>query len=330
MASPTKSSIESAIKSKLRAANRATKRNTPEEEESHLEAAARLKLQLVRINELPTTGSIGHFDTELPSSQVVLARRKKSAVEGDTWSQLPVVAESKKIAPNSILRSALFSVIKKGTRGHLTRKEITAASGYSILFTGIQLDQADLDVWLHCLRLTRDALGEPVIVSLDKFLSAIGRARGGSNAEWLRDSLARLGSAVIQVKSGPLTLMLKGRMVCYDELEQESRSAIRLTVSPSMAKLFGFASWSALSNEVRKKLIGHPLAQWLHAFYATHTTPIPIAISTLRELCGTQTSELFEFRRNLKEAAARLEEVGFIHNWSVGKEKFTISRVRGA
>lgn len=94
---------------------------------------------------------------------------------------------------------------------------MASQNGYEILFSGMQLDQADLDVWLHCLHLSSGQLGKKVEVGLNAFLRDIGRTTGTASQNWLRDSLVRLGMAVIQVKHDGVTIMVSDRMVVYEE-----------------------------------------------------------------------------------------------------------------
>jgi hypothetical protein len=150
-----------------------------------------------------------------------------------------------------------------------------------------------------------------------QFLRDIGRTEGAASQEWLRESLVRLGMATIQVKHKDNTVMLADRMVVYEERNQISKSTIGLRVSPSMAGLFGVARWTALDMKVRAQLVGRPLAQWLHAFLATHRKPLPLALAKLRELSGSRTAELRLFRRTLKQAVVHLVSAGFLLDWEI-------------
>ena len=60
---------------------------------------------------------------------------------------LPFWPEAVRGVPNGVLRSALFGAIKKGQRRYLEREEIHALDGIRIIYTGLRLDQGDLDVW---------------------------------------------------------------------------------------------------------------------------------------------------------------------------------------
>ena len=114
---------------------------------------------------------------------------------------LPSWPEAMRGVPNVALRSALFGAIKRGRRAFQERVVKASVDGYSIIHTGPQLDQADLDVWEQCLHLARTGgLGNELYFSSYSFLKAIGRATGGKNVEWLIRSLSRLTASVVEIK----------------------------------------------------------------------------------------------------------------------------------
>jgi PleD family two-component response regulator len=59
-----------------------------------------------------------------------------------------------------------------------------------------------MDVWDQCLHLARvGGLGVRIEFSAGQFLTAIGRARGGKNVEWLADLLNAADLALYQAKA---------------------------------------------------------------------------------------------------------------------------------
>ena len=74
--------------------------------------------------------------------------------------QLPLWPEAKRGAPNAVLRAALFAAIQGKGRRYMNREVLAAQRGVTVRFTGMQLDQSDLDVWEQALHLARtQALG---------------------------------------------------------------------------------------------------------------------------------------------------------------------------
>jgi hypothetical protein len=78
--------------------------------------------------------------------------------------------------------------------------------------------------------------------------------------------------------------------------------------------LYGKNGWTGIDQSQRLSLKSQPLAQWLHVFYSTHAKPYPYKISTLRELCGSETKELWKFRQQLKKT---IEQVSKVTKWKI-------------
>jgi hypothetical protein len=84
------------------------------------------------------------------------AKAKKEATTPETLQsapkpqakivQLPLWPEPTRGTPNSFLRGALFAAIQGKERQGLQRQVLASQKGSTIRFTGIQLDQSDLDV----------------------------------------------------------------------------------------------------------------------------------------------------------------------------------------
>lgn len=72
--------------------------------------------------------------------------------------------------PNGVLRSALFAAlgkVKKEDRKHFDRQRLASLNGIDVHFTGKQLDQYDLDLWLVLMHIGRETpLGFIVELSL--------------------------------------------------------------------------------------------------------------------------------------------------------------------
>ena len=61
--------------------------------------------------------------------------------------QLPIWPEPARGIPNPFLRGALFAAVQGKNRAVFQRELLACQKGLQIRFTGIQLDQSDLDVW---------------------------------------------------------------------------------------------------------------------------------------------------------------------------------------
>jgi len=97
---------------------------------------------------------------------------------------LPQEILEHRAAPNFCLRSALFSVVKKGHRRMFDNQLIASQPGYEVRYSGKQLDQFDLDVWLAVKHLClKWPLGSEVYFSASEVFSFIGSKYGGKSRE---------------------------------------------------------------------------------------------------------------------------------------------------
>lgn len=224
-------------------------------------------------------------------------------VSAQPAAQLPIWGDAVRGIPNSILRSALFGVIKRGARKSQFRVKKTSVEGIVIVYTGFQLDQADLDVWLQCLHLFRTCgLGTRIQFTARAFLKAIGRGTGNSQHAWLKDSFTRLFGSV-EIVHGAKSY--SGPLLHHCARDDETGHYV-MEINPAITALFGADGWTGIELEARQALKKQQLAQWLHAFYSSHARPFPMRVETLHKLCGSETKQMMHFRADLKEALAKV------------------------
>lgn len=221
--------------------------------------------------------------------------------------------------PNILIRGALFSVVRSGQRSWLKQEQIFCAGGYTIIYSGEQLDQGDLDIWQQTIHLCKHSLGEFVTCSKKQLLRALGRSEGKENKRWLMRGLDRLvaGSAkLIDMRAGTN----EDPRQFNDNLLGYSMAGDRLLlrVSREWAIFFLRDSYTLIDWERRLSLPARAqLARWLHDFYSSHASPFPYRVQTLRQICGSKTSDLHRFRESLKEALEWLIKVGLLSDWTV-------------
>lgn len=221
---------------------------------------------------------------------------------------LPAWPEQTRGVPNCVLRSSLFSVLRRGRRGYQEQVEKAALDTLRILFTGPMLDQADRDVWQQCLHLARNRpTNQGLDFSVHSFLLSIGRTPGGASAAWLHASLARLCASFVEIQDG--NLIYAGPLLQH--VGREPRSGRwHIALNPAIGELFRDHHWTATEWAPRiMGLKGHPLAQWLHGFYLSHAKPFPYRIATLHRICGSEAAHLYHFRAELKASLNRLAAV---------------------
>ena len=224
--------------------------------------------------------------------------------------QLPLWPEPARGTPNSFLRSAIFAAIQGKGRHFLKGALLGSQKGYTVKFTGEQLDQSDLDVWEQAIHLSKsESLGDICIFRANAFLKAIGRHNGKSDYDWLHSAITRLVACAVEIRGGQKVFTGSLLTSC---VRDEHTGIYRLRLDPDLMKLYGASDWTAIQWEERAALKGKPLALWLHGYYASHAAPYPIKIETLRELSGSGTKELKHFKAALKKAFAHLEKAADI------------------
>ena len=219
--------------------------------------------------------------------------------------QLPLWPEPTRGAPNSFLRSALFAAIQGKTRRYMKGELLAAQKGISVKFTGMQLDQSDLDVWQQAVDYAKGhPLGNVCHFKANGFLKEMGRSNGKANYIWLQDAIDRLIACAVEIRCE--YKVFTGSLI-HECVRDEVSGSYKLTLSPALIKLFGASDWSAIEREERDKLKGKPLALWLHGYYSSHAAPFPLKVETLQELSGSSNPAKSSFKRQLKAALADLE-----------------------
>jgi hypothetical protein len=228
--------------------------------------------------------------------------------------QLPLWSEPARGVPNSALRGALFSAIQGKDRRYMKGELLAVQQGMQIRFTGMQLDQSDLDVWEQALHLARQhPLGTRCDFTAHGFLKALGRRTGKSDHEWLKDVFRRLTACAVEITVAGKTYF--GPLI-EGGARDENTGRYVVEINPKIKDLYT-AGWTATDWAQRQALRGKPLALWLHGFYSTHAKPHPLKVETLMELCGSRTKEAFHYKANLKKNLALLQAVGAIRDFEI-------------
>jgi hypothetical protein len=212
---------------------------------------------------------------------------------------LPVWPDAVRGVPNIALRSALFGAIRRGPRRYMKSERMASVDGMEIFYTGERLDQGDLDVWeavLHFIR--KQELGKECRFTAYAILKMLGKTDTGDNRKTLYIRLMRLKVTGIEAKMGRSTYV--GSLI--DEIYKDENADHEYVViaNPKIKVLFERDQFTLIDWAVRLELAGHPLAQWLHGFYASHAKPYAYSVAKLHELCGSENTVLRDFKRELK------------------------------
>ena len=240
-------------------------------------------------------------------------KRKPQNPKSAEIVQLPLWPQPVRGVPNSALRGALFAAIQGKNRQYMKRELLAVQQGMEIRFTGMQLDQSDLDVWEQALHLARmHPLGTRCEFTAHAFLKALGRGTGRAQHEWLKDVFARLMGCGVEITHARYTY--GGSLLEFYRDEDTER--YRLEINPKIIALYD-AGWTATDWQQRKALGRKPLALWLHGFYASHADPYPMKVEKLMQLSGSRTKEVWKYKQNLKKALSTVQAVGAFSDFEI-------------
>jgi hypothetical protein len=243
--------------------------------------------------------SIGRHVAEKAEQQKAAAPEPKPSAQ---IVQLPIWPEQTRGTPNSFLRGALFAAIQGKEREYIKGQLLASRDGIKIRFTGMQLDQSDLDVWEQAAELARShPLGNVCHFHIHGFLKALGRNTGKKDYEWLKEVFRRLMSSGVEITHGRYTYGGSMLEFTYDETAE----VYVLRLNPKILSLYK-AGWSAIDWDIRQKLRRKPLALWLHGYLSSDAENYPTKLETLHRLSGSKTKELWKFKQNLKAALSKL------------------------
>jgi len=219
----------------------------------------------------------------------------------------------KRGVPSSILRSALFGVVRRGRRKYLKDVEIASWSNTSIRFTGEQLQQSDQDMWMACVEACKRAGKTDILIGQRELIRLAGRK--SKNTSRLFADLDRLVFSGIKVEDSCYTYT--GTLI-HDAIRDKRTGKIALSINPKMMGLFGVG---ATHIEVEQRhALALDLSKWLQGYVLSHKStwrkPHLVGLDKLQELCGSQTN-IRNFRRSMKKSMDELKEQHIIVGWKL-------------
>lgn len=233
--------------------------------------------------------------------------------------QLPLWPKTEKAAPNSLLRSALFSIASpRAPRQYCVREKIAAWKGFKIHYTGQRLNQNDLDVWLNAIELLREGeAGERIQFTFRGFLKDLGRSGSGQNIDWLKNTITRLTACVVEISDGKRTY--GGSLI--QEFGWDNRTEdFFLVLNPRMTSLFANEQYTRLHWQTRLTLPSG-FTQWFHGYVCSHVAtpdhPHKVRLETLYNLSGSTQKQFRNFRATVRTGAEALQEAVVIASWEL-------------
>ncbi len=232
---------------------------------------------------------------------------------------LPYIVDAKRIIPNDLIRSSLFTISNhRQKRDYLSDKMLFTFGQTEINYRGEELRQDDEDVWLQLIYLASQNQNSSVEFMPYTFLSEIGWPGRSQYRDKLKECLERMTATNLGIKNkehkAGLSISLVRKFSWRDDVGDPIKKW-RVWLEPEILRLFENQNYSKLEWEQRKKL--NPLAKWLHAYYTSHHEPYPVSVPTLMKACGSKTKTLKHFKPMLREAMVDLVQVKLLRDFFI-------------
>lgn len=232
--------------------------------------------------------------------------------------------EPQRGTPNSFIRSALFAAIQSKDRVFIKDATLFSQQGITIKFTGEQLNQEDMTVWLNLVHFARPhPLGNECGFTAYCFLKNMGLSTGGEQRKVLYETIQRLTACLVEISKDR---KIFGASLIESFAVDEDSGSYKIRLNKELVNLFGEDDWTALNWEQRKQLRRKPLASKLHEYYSSHKNPLPVSVEFLHNLTGSNNSQLKDFKRKIKAALEALIKIDFLESYNIEDNKVTVIR----
>lgn len=240
-------------------------------------------------------------------------RAASAATTTTVGKSLPLFPELESAMPNHLARSSLFAPLKPGRRKMHDKAQLASRDDVEILFSGKQFDMADNDVLLQAFRVAQCfPTGHDVTFKRAAFLREIGRCTGKNDYTWLEESMDRLATGTLFIK----TKHYKAVLHLVDAYgRSDTNGEYWLRIDPEVLKLFSRREYGFIDLEARRRIgRGQDLAKWLQNYVGSHEAGKrhTVAVRFLKEWSGTEGRIRDFLTRGLPRALAELKQVEVI------------------
>lgn len=248
------------------------------------------------------------------------ARRQVAQAQLVLQEVLPLWSEDMRGVPNPMIRSGLFGARSTRTRQNFDEQNVVSLSNFEILYTGKELLQDDLSVWMALINMaSRQPIGDAIFFSGYQLVKDLGWRLHSESYDRAKESIKRLktNELKIQVKGG--TAAYAGSLIREYAWKVDRPAGGRswmVRFEPMIAELFREDSTTFLAWEQRLSIGPRAtLTLWLHSYLTSHRDPFPITIGKIHELSRSEQKELRFFKRRVLACLERLVEIGFLKSF---------------
>lgn len=258
---------------------------------------------------------------ELPANataaEVERARRRASVRRGNE-TYLPYRNAETTPLPNQFLNASLFSAssavqagsqaLIDGDSGSLVQgKEIAGPPDQTLILTGYELCQLDLEVYARCLayyqnRPLASDLSPKINVSVYQFITSMNRTYGLGPHKAVWSSLYRLSHAQLNLRyrgiSTDLPKLVTVQLIGSDSRALKGSDQLHFAIPDGIGEYFSSGRWTA----VDKTAIAYGgIKGWLASFLASGESQASLELQELLAMSGYR-SHMGNFRKQLARA----------------------------
>ena len=216
------------------------------------------------------------------------------------------------LSPRAFFVSPLFRVRSKTQpREKHVDLELPATHGKAVIrYVGPELRQSDGLVFLALVHMLRDVqVGTAVSLQPEAVCTALFGRYDGNSRRQLREHIQRLQQGLLIFETFSVQMCLR--------FDYPKTGRWTVALDRHITELFRLspAAWFALRDRLA---LPDGLATWLYTFVSSQTRLIPMKLSTLSQLCGSDAGEK-AFSNRMREAMKHLATCGVVDTgWSVG------------
>lgn len=134
--------------------------------------------------------------------------RRISAIKAERLKDLqlrlfPELPDDRRAAPNAVVRSSVFGVVRRGKRARVTEMQVAAPESWEIAITGWRLDQHDLDIWLEIMHAAGGSKPGEEVRPLHTLMKRLGTQAAGGRTTTIGSKLAFVNSRRQASRSRP-------------------------------------------------------------------------------------------------------------------------------
>lgn len=244
---------------------------------------------------------------------------------------LPMWSDERRGVPNPMIRGGLFGTGSAGKRAFIKGETVASLSNYIITYKGEELRQDDLSVWMALISMARRSrIGDMLFFTGYELITDLGWRMHSDTYARVKESISRLKANELRIEMKNRSAGYSGSLIreyAWDARDSDGNDKWMVRFESQIADLFQEDSVTFLEWDKRKEISSRAsLTLWLHAYYMSHTEPLPITIAKLHELCKSQEVHLKTFKVRVRRSLERLVEIGQLQSYAIVGETVHVKK----